>query len=48
VTAKERGIYAAMHKYYHNKFPRINKTAKRKPAADEAGLLLCELVSGDV
>jgi hypothetical protein len=32
-TAKERGIYAAMRRYYHNiLFPGINKTAMQKPA----------------
>jgi hypothetical protein len=39
-TAKEWGTYAAMYNYYHSNFPRISKTAMRKPANEE-GIVYC-------
>jgi hypothetical protein len=37
-TAKERGTYAAMQKYYQDNFLRISKVANQKLAKEEGQL----------
>jgi hypothetical protein len=43
MAAEERGAYTAMHKYYHNNFSRISKTALSK-RANKAGMLYINVI----